>query len=702
MSIYPMTSSNLSFQPHPDRAVLNTQLLNSYNEYFDFSFRQHQPLQLQAEYHENKIRVSQSKRHFLFTSQRYRQQFGEIEADFLPKLDSRTHHIIFSFEPDLAEFSLDWRMYSAYLCSAFGSFSLSVAYSFCQLVKGLGVEKAIERLEMAYSLAFVSPDGKGKGINLFCSDEDLQLVANDFVGQLNDSPLLAWSSAAPDSDIPIFLQMFVEYIGERVEFDFNFPASSVLKLVKKKDCFGYLGVVQRFFNPYFVRRFLDKHRLSRVLEISRVLMMLTPMRPYACEWLLSHYQRKDVKIARFLEAMGIFDADENLVCTLKEAFDSSVSNRKNRVVELIVRAKGVCSLAESMGLTGYFVVLTCPSRFHSVSTRENRKTGKKWHIENPNWLDAGMPTVRDSHQWLSDTFTRIRKRLDKLNIVIPGLRTVEPHADGCVHWNVLFYAQSEQCDTVLDIFREEALRDSPDEKGAQKRRIKVQLIDREKGDGFSYVIKYITKMAGFEQSKGIQGLADNASSATFASAVKRVSVWSRVSGLRLFQFFGCPSVTVYRQLRLLRSQLRSGDIALTHFSDVEKQELEALRQAADEGDFLRYIELNGGFFSDYVVRPYYVTQQINGDTKRNFYDEPANKTVYGFYFHEHLFITRFNTCEVKKMTETDRLTLAFLRTPDNQLNQDFLDCLDNQEGFDDWEDEHEGGIRKPSILEQGL
>ncbi|WP_434170924.1 hypothetical protein AHYW_002167 [Providencia manganoxydans] len=54
------------------------------------------------------------------------------------------------------------------------------------------------------------------------------------------------------------------------------------------------------------------------------------------------------------------------------------------------------------------------------------------------------------------------------------------------------------------------------------------------------------------------------------------------------------------------------------------------------------------------------------------------------------------------MTETDRLTLAFLRTPDNELNQDFLDCLNNQEGFDDWEDEHEGGIRKPSLLEQGL
>ncbi|WP_434170920.1 hypothetical protein AHYW_002165 [Providencia manganoxydans] len=243
-----------SFQPHPDRAVLNSQLLNSYNDYFDSSSRQHQPLQLQADYHQNKIRVSQSKRHFLFTSQRYREQFGEAEADFLPKLDSRTHHIIFTFEPDLTAFSLEWRMYCAYLCSAFGAFSLTVAHSVCQLVKGLGIDSAISRLEMAYSLAFVSPDGKGKGINLFCSDEDLQLVANDFVGQLSDSPLLAWSSTAPDSDIPAFLQMFVHHIGERVEWEFNFSAVHVLKLVKTH---SHFGVIQRFFNPYFVRRFLE-------------------------------------------------------------------------------------------------------------------------------------------------------------------------------------------------------------------------------------------------------------------------------------------------------------------------------------------------------------------------------------------------------------------------------------------------------------
>ncbi|CDH01722.1 replication endonuclease [Xenorhabdus bovienii] len=683
------------FYSNSDRAELGVQFLNAYNDYFGSFHRQHKPLQSQPEYQQNIVRFSQSKRHYLFSRQRYIQIFGEQEGAFLPSLDSRVHQIIFLFEADLLhEFSFDWRMYIAYLASGFGSFSLSVAHAVCSLVKGLGVEKAVERLEMAYSLAFATPDGKGKGINLFGSDEDLQLVADDLVQSLSDSPLWSWLESSGDRDI--FCHAFIQVIANRVEQDFNFSSETVFNLVSTHK---ELGVVLRFMNPYFVRRFLDRQRLTRVLEISRILMMLSPLKPYSSDWLLSHYKHKDAKTLRFLEAMGIFDADDKLVCSLKEAFDSSVSNRKNRVVELIVRAKGVCSLAENMGLQGYFIVLTCPSSFHSVRTVKNSKTGKAFHAENPQWIENGMPTVRDSHQWLLDTFTRVRKRLDKLDITIPGLRTVEPHADGCVHWNILFYSQTEHLDTVLSIFKEEAFRDSPDEKGAKQHRIKVTAVDPEKGDGFSYIIKYITKMAGFEDSKGISGLNDQYSGASFQNAVQRVSVWSRVSGIRLFQFFGCPSVTVYRQLRCLRQPLKKGDISLGHFTDDEKCELEELRLAADDGDFLRYIELSGGFFSDFVAKPYYLTQIIDGEEKRNCYEETASKAVYGFTFHHHVFITRFTNCEVRRMNEADRLALAFLRADENTLNQEFLDCL--EQGSDDFEDDYEpeNGRRLQSLLE---
>jgi hypothetical protein len=685
-----------------DRAELGVQFLNAYHGYFDSFHRQYQPLQSQPEYQTSIARFSQSKRHYLFSKQRYIQIFGEKEGAFLPSLDSRVHQIIFLFETDLLpEFSLDWRMYVAYLASGFGSFSISVAQAVCSLVKGIGVDKAVTRLEVAYSLAFATPDGKGKGINLFCSDEDLQLIAGDFVQSLSNSSLWSWFDSSDNQDA--FCDAFIDTIKNRVEQDFNFSADTVSNLIRTRSGSSLLhrkfGVILRFMNPYFVRRYLDRQRLARVLEISRILMMLSPLKPYSSDWLLSHYKHKDAKTLRFLEAMGIFDADEKLVCSLKEAFDSSVSNRKNRVVELIVRAKGVCSLAENMGLQGYFIVLTCPSRFHSVRTVKNSKTGKAFHLENPQWVENGMPTVRDSHQWLLDTFTRVRKRLDKLDITIPGLRTVEPHADGCVHWNILFYSQSEHLDTVLSIFKEEAFRDSPDEKGAKQHRIKMTAVDPDKGDGFSYIIKYITKMAGFEDSKGISGLNDKYSGASFQNAVQRVSVWSRVSGIRLFQFFGCPSVTVYRQLRTLRNPLKKGDISLGHFTDDEKCELEELRLAADSGDFLRYIELSGGFFSDFVAKPYYLTQLIDGEEKKNCYEETASKTVYGFTFHHHVFITRFTNCEVRRMNEADSLALAFLRADESTLNQGFLDCL--EQGSDDFEDDYEpeNGKRLQSLLE---
>ncbi|HEL8736608.1 TPA: replication endonuclease, partial [Escherichia coli] len=134
---------------------------------------------------------------------------------------------------------------------------------------------------------------------------------------------------------------------------------------------------------------------------------------------------------------------------------------------------------------------------------------------NQKWYDAGCPSVRDSHQWISETWQRIRRKLDKQNIVIPGLRTVEPHADGTVHWNFLIYCNPADVSTVLKIFREEALADSPDEPGAKKHRIRIKRIDPEKGPGFNYIVKYITKMAGNPDVKNISGLDDIHSSCSF-------------------------------------------------------------------------------------------------------------------------------------------------------------------------------------------
>ncbi|MGT6414437.1 replication endonuclease, partial [Escherichia coli] len=109
------------------------------------------------------------------------------------------------------------------------------------------------------------------------------------------------------------------------------------------------------------------------------------------------------------------------------------------MAELCVRGKAVCELAEDFGLQGFFVVLTTPSRFHPTTSY---RAGGRWYSrQNPNWLAAGCPTVKDSHQWLNRVWQNIQRKLNKAGIQLPGIRTVEPHADGTVHWNFLFYCQ---------------------------------------------------------------------------------------------------------------------------------------------------------------------------------------------------------------------------------------------------------------------
>ncbi|MEB7127849.1 replication endonuclease, partial [Escherichia coli] len=92
--------------------------------------------------------------------------------------------------------------------------------------------------------------------------------------------------------------------------------------------------------------------------------------------------------------------------------------------ELCVRGKAVCELAEDFGLQGFFVVLTTPSRFHPTTSY---RAGGRWYSrQNPKWLAAGCPTVKDSHQWLNRVWQNIQRKLNKAGIQLPGIRTVEP------------------------------------------------------------------------------------------------------------------------------------------------------------------------------------------------------------------------------------------------------------------------------------
>lgn len=69
----------------------------------------------------------------------------------------------------------------------------------------------------------------------------------------------------------------------------------------------------------------------------------------------------------------------------------------------------------------------------------------------------------------------------------------EPQHDGTPYWHILLYTNLANQHFVCSTFQELSLRDSPDEKGANEQRCKIEVIDRSKGSGVAYAAKYVSK-----------------------------------------------------------------------------------------------------------------------------------------------------------------------------------------------------------------
>ncbi|HDK0046719.1 TPA: replication endonuclease [Escherichia coli] len=586
-------------------------------------------------------------RNLSMLSVQYRDEVGVIPAQLALPRNTQTDRVIYGI--NCIDFSLAERGKAAGLVSQFGSFSFTVAYAFCRLIHQLGVENALKVLESAHRFAFINQDGDPYEFSLFCTDEQLAEVADSVVRECLVSRTIY--SDVPEQHLLNVMVYFQSISG----FDFA-PVYATYH-----ERYGDEGLLKRLTDSAFVTRFLRVVRDQRVNEVCRMLGILNRTTPYISDWHRDLFSVRSKRVKKYLQSSGVFDAFNELVCTLEDAYNASVSNPKNRIAELCVRGKAVCELSEDMGLSGYFIVLTTPSRFHPTTSF---KVAGKWYSRpNKKWWEAGCLNVKDSHAWLNTVWRRICRRLDKAGIQIPGLRTVEPHADGTAHWNFLIYCNPHESATVLTIFREEAMRDEPDEKGAKQHRIRVEAIDPEKGDGFRYIVKYITKMAGDVSAGGVVSLNDRYSARSFCDAVSRAACWQKATRLRLFQFFGVPSVTAYRQMRRFRASFEVHHINMQQFTPQQVAELETIRMACDAGDFRTYILLNGGFFcSERLLRPFYFQPQDGGKPRLNSYGELCAPVISGFMFGPVPVITRFMGCVVRRMTPAEKIHAEGIRT----------------------------------------
>lgn len=281
----------------------------------------------------------------------------------------------------------------------------------------------------------------------------------------------------------------------------------------------------------------------------------------------SDQKRRNRNLLEFMEA----ENDKGQVWTLAELSDKGVSNPVNRRAELMTRISGFQKVADEIGgFTPVFITQTCPSRFHS-----NNSNGRRY----PNW-DGSTP--REAQEYLTRMWSQVRSSWKRAGFSVFGFRVAEPHQDGCPHWHMLLWVPSHQKERLVSIYRAYALSDEPP-KNAEVR-FKV-MEDEVAENATGYIAKYI--------SKGVDGLTPEGQAWSDDSVRTAISTeaWASTWGIRQFQQIGGASVTVYREMRRLREEFG------------EAAEVEAIRSAANNGDWCQYTMEMGGPICEREKRP---------------------------------------------------------------------------------------------------
>ena len=298
--------------------------------------------------------------------------------------------------------------------------------------------------------------------------------------------------------------------------------------------------------------------------------------------------------------------------TLAELAAKSTANKAIRRAELMTRIAGFERIARDCGHAGLFVTITCPSRMHKW-----RSVGGGRVRPNDRY-DGTLP--RDAQAYLCQLWGRLRAALARRKKGIYGFRIAEPNHDGTPHWHLLIFCEQGARDEVVAQMRRYALKDSPNEPGADAHRCKVVDIDWERGSAAGYVAKYVAKnIDGYRVETDLLGNDALESSA-------RVEAWAKQWSIRQFQQIGGPPVGVWRELRRVKELpenapdfLREAHRAVNKLAQIEGRE-----NACVAWD--RYCRAQGGVFCG---RKHRVRMMWADSEGLNRYGEPKPKKPIG-------------------------------------------------------------------------
>lgn len=405
----------------------------------------------------------------------------------------------------------------------------------------------------------------------------------DWCMSLGNLPEMRWMAGKVDADGELlFWQRLAEKMSQ-VATDQGIVPPDVKR-------YGAQPVCARLMCALWWRRALRKHH-ARSVEGTAIALGLVNKQvdAYVSRESLARRQQQNKRNAETLARTVAVNRDTGQEFSLAELAAKGTANKKIRRNELMTRIAGFEKIARELGHAGSFITITCPSRMHRWRTVNDGKNV----IENPKYDNT---TPREAQAYLSQLWGRARASLARKKIKLYGFRIAEPQHDATPHWHCLFFHAPEHADTVADVIKHYALKDSPDERGAHARRVDVKAIDWAKGSAAGYIAKYV--------SKNIDGHALETDKAgdPILTVPARVEAWAATWGIRQFQQVGGPPVTVWRELRRVASLAADAPAHLVAAHQAcNRDKTEGKERAAD---WAAYVQAQGGVYCGrkYVIR----------------------------------------------------------------------------------------------------